>query len=759
MSTAVIVCFISSLGVASPGAPPNPLHDGGSQGAVATGEMGRAGVNTGKQLGRATMGVLSALPQPVRKASGHVHLCFHGDPDTEFIKGVAAGTNQTDVAFSVWATPAWRRFLSHSTYHTRATHVMVGPRVWLLHWMNVIQEKTANNTISTQVTQWVFVSTEHKNTAFQHSLLRHIPEQLHFLLLQPLFSSVGRSMTNTREPQKGNGNDKGIQYNVAERAVGNSVKTMKNTPENQRGGRRLVEANVGVKEEEHRTKRQTKPMTSKERGASLENANLKPEDRAKKISQTLPQQRTPIGRGLLEVSRAEGEMKPLTPRERGTKINDPSLKITAGETKPAQTLPRREKTTLEDLDVVSRAKKLTKTMIQRDRKTKIENETPTPTERAERLSQTPHQRDDTNEKSIEVFSRAKGQAELSVLRDKESKLKDPSLKPVPRVSRLAQTVLQHSTTHAKFSSEGDIELLMAEYVGDGSAFFKKTGHWNNDSLWLFYEPLQATPATHFGGRTLTHTTIHKPGVFEPSSDGGMLKAGGYLADMMRDLEKHLNFTSRVIVTNTFGTLLENGSFNGMTGDLIRGEADLAPLDFSPSYTRYFIVDFSEWFSTDGIIIISRAPRPLMPPFLLLQVFPMWVWASVVMGGLLAGHALWGLNYIYHYKSSEKGYRDNTPTFSQYYRSRYQNHHLHHHHHIDSHSTDHQHNQGDEYHYPSYWETLAVVFKLFVVQSSDRRKWGQLWSSPRSCSLWLSPSWLCTKAPSSRSWLCPARRHP
>lgn len=85
---------------------------------------------------------------------------------------------------------------------------------------------------------------------------------------------------------------------------------------------------------------------------------------------------------------------------------------------------------------------------------------------------------------------------------------DPSLKAVARVGKLVQTVLQHTSPHARFSSEGDIELLMAEFTGDGSAFFRKAGQWNNSSGWVFYGPLQATPATHFGGRTLTHTTIH-----------------------------------------------------------------------------------------------------------------------------------------------------------------------------------------------------------------------------------------------------------
>lgn len=73
-------------GVAYPGAAPESLHDGGSQGDVATGlelegaagEKGRTVANAGEQLGRATGGVLSALPEPVRRNSGFVHVCFQG---------------------------------------------------------------------------------------------------------------------------------------------------------------------------------------------------------------------------------------------------------------------------------------------------------------------------------------------------------------------------------------------------------------------------------------------------------------------------------------------------------------------------------------------------------------------------------------------------------------------------------------------------------------------------------------------------------
>lgn len=44
----------------------------------------------------------------------------------------------TGVAVTVWTTSAWRALLERSTYHIRATHVLVGPRVWLQDWLDVV---------------------------------------------------------------------------------------------------------------------------------------------------------------------------------------------------------------------------------------------------------------------------------------------------------------------------------------------------------------------------------------------------------------------------------------------------------------------------------------------------------------------------------------------------------------------------------------------------------------------------------------------
>jgi len=86
---------------------------------------------------------------------------------------------------------------------------------------------------------------------------------------------------------------------------------------------------------------------------------------------------------------------------------------------------------------------------------------------------------------------------------------------------------------------------------------------------------------------------------------------------------------------------------------VEQEADIGIMDFSPSYLRAAVIDFSEWFSTgeilnhilhtsivrlsiatiippsnfiiiDPVVMISQAPTTLQLPFLLLQIFHVYV---------------------------------------------------------------------------------------------------------------------------------------
>ncbi|KAK3879816.1 hypothetical protein Pcinc_007121 [Petrolisthes cinctipes] len=106
------------------------------------------------------------------------------------------------------------------------------------------------------------------------------------------------------------------------------------------------------------------------------------------------------------------------------------------------------------------------------------------------------------------------------------------------------------------------------------------------------------------------------------SDGSrdMSDAQGYNADLIRILQSALNFTSIIVPAHGFGSITSNGSWTGMVGALARREADVAPMDFSPSLLRATVVDFGNPYGTDLMVILSKAPSRVIPPFLILSIF-------------------------------------------------------------------------------------------------------------------------------------------
>ncbi|XP_063607419.1 glutamate receptor 2-like [Penaeus indicus] len=131
----------------------------------------------------------------------------------------------------------------------------------------------------------------------------------------------------------------------------------------------------------------------------------------------------------------------------------------------------------------------------------------------------------------------------------------------------------------------------------------------------------------------------KPTVFEFPEGvgaGGLARASGYAAVLVREFQQLLNFSDVLVPTNTFGSEKPNGSWTGMVGALTRFEADFAPLDFTPVYERALAIDFSVIYNTDNVIILTKAPSVAIRPFLLLQIFSPFVWLSLFMGTVTTG---------------------------------------------------------------------------------------------------------------------------
>ncbi|XP_066960020.1 uncharacterized protein [Macrobrachium rosenbergii] len=184
----------------------------------------------------------------------------------------------------------------------------------------------------------------------------------------------------------------------------------------------------------------------------------------------------------------------------------------------------------------------------------------------------------------------------------------------------------------EFGENGQIKVAAVVTSGDGSWNLAVASIWSAGTLKKF-SPLWPKPAFNFQNRTIRVSCINKPMVFEYQEGHGLEAATGYLSDVMRIAQVRLNFTDVLLPTVGFGTPEPNGSWNGMIGAVNRKEADMSPLDFSPSYARSLVVEFGVPVSEDVLIIVSKAPSVIIKPFLILQIFSPSAWASIVAGGL------------------------------------------------------------------------------------------------------------------------------
>ncbi|XP_042238858.1 glutamate receptor-like isoform X2 [Homarus americanus] len=584
-------------------------------------------------LSTATELALVNLPEALRRTAGQVHLCFSDAPDEQFV-GKVWSAGRTPM--SVWTSLAWRVSLVHTSYKQGATHVLVGHTFWLLQSLILIQELVANKTLNIQKTQLLFVSTEGEDSDFNRILEANIPEKLNVLLLH-VYQPLGDSHSHRRRRSISKENKEG--YDVEK-----DKKDGDERPGDDQEKQKLTLVRDGV-----------------DSGVALVG-----EGRA-----ILPGKMKPLKTTTDETRLDTNYNKQLTKKEGNMRVNYSNEEINLS----LKHITKNVKDKLKEDEYLNCGVKIP-------------------------------------ERSWEI-GRGVDQSGLGgtlVTASLREHTKTIVHRGPLRVTWETKTNEYHGSINrtirqiddrdiVSFSSIPQVGLHMAVTPGDGSVVLRKVGVWNKFSGLLLDGPLQATPSASFHGRDLILTTVHKPRVFEVKGPDGNVRSSlqdvdGYVVEVIRILERSLNFSAVITATNTFGSQLPNGSWNGMLGFLIRGEADLSPLDFSPSWARAQAVDFSEWFSTDGVIIVSQAPQPLQRPFLLLQIFSSWVWLSILVTGVLTGSLLWAMDYFLRHPGANRcnGGRGVTQQECQ----------------------------------STYQGVLAATLKLFVTQSS--KTWCLSWSA-------------------------------
>ncbi|XP_061665317.1 probable glutamate receptor [Syngnathoides biaculeatus] len=140
-----------------------------------------------------------------------------------------------------------------------------------------------------------------------------------------------------------------------------------------------------------------------------------------------------------------------------------------------------------------------------------------------------------------------------------------------------------------------------------------------------------------GTKELSITTIKQDPYTMTKGSGGELE--GYCVDLISELSQMLGFRYKVqlVKDNRYGAMDSSGNWNGMVGEVIRGEADLAVAPLTLTAVREQYVDMTTPFMQTGIgFILHRDVACDESSFSLLAPFSTEMWVGIFIAFLLTG---------------------------------------------------------------------------------------------------------------------------
>uniref|UniRef100_A0A914NQE1 Uncharacterized protein n=1 Tax=Meloidogyne incognita TaxID=6306 RepID=A0A914NQE1_MELIC len=184
---------------------------------------------------------------------------------------------------------------------------------------------------------------------------------------------------------------------------------------------------------------------------------------------------------------------------------------------------------------------------------------------------------------------------------------------------------EQRTVNSNLNNNFTFQILMLGYTG----VIEKIGYWQygNDipKIDLRAESrAQQQRRVKVSDELKPHfrvtTILERPYVMVKSQETNnnfeqkQLQFEGFCIDLLKELANDLGFTYTIHVVrdNKYGSDNGNGSWDGMIGEIIRNEADMAVAPLTANFRRAEMVDFTKPFLSLGISIIFRIPEDFQP---------------------------------------------------------------------------------------------------------------------------------------------------
>ena len=126
-------------------------------------------------------------------------------------------------------------------------------------------------------------------------------------------------------------------------------------------------------------------------------------------------------------------------------------------------------------------------------------------------------------------------------------------------------------------------------------------------------------------------TMFKQGV-STENRNGTENFEGFCIDMLIEIAKETNMTFELHLVHDgkYGEELRNGSWNGMIGELMRGQADIAIAPLTISSERQRVVDFTKPYMDVGVSIMMRIQEKEKNMFSFLIPLQTDIWMCIIL---------------------------------------------------------------------------------------------------------------------------------
>ncbi|XP_071131796.1 glutamate receptor 4-like [Mytilus edulis] len=142
--------------------------------------------------------------------------------------------------------------------------------------------------------------------------------------------------------------------------------------------------------------------------------------------------------------------------------------------------------------------------------------------------------------------------------------------------------------------------------------WKYMGNWSKDNgISLVTSRLFGNEFIDFNNATLKVAALPlDPFVFFNIDDNNQTTYSGFCIDILDQLALKFNFNYEIVspADNAYGSLEDDGTWNGMVGMVMSNDADFAAGPFTITSARESVIDFTTTYMEEGIGILTMRPK-------------------------------------------------------------------------------------------------------------------------------------------------------